>query len=95
MSTITTKWEQIKFSSGMARVHYRSVSIAPDEVTFPRVVALVEEGLVRPCVDKTFDMEDIMKAHRYVETGHVKGKTIIKISEEEEVVANDRIEVKI
>lgn len=40
---------------------------------------LVEKGNFRPVIDRSYPMEEIVEAHKYVETGRKKGDVIIKI----------------
>lgn len=42
---------------------------------------LFEEGLFKAVIDKTFHMDEIIEAHRYVETGRKKGNVVLRISE--------------
>ncbi len=39
----------------------------------------IEEGAIKPVTDKTFNLEDIQEAQKYIETKRAKGKVIIKI----------------
>ncbi|KAK3296356.1 uncharacterized protein B0H64DRAFT_417800 [Chaetomium fimeti] len=43
---------------------------------------LIEAGHVRPTVDSVWEFEDFKKAFARVESGHAKGKVIIKLSDE-------------
>jgi NADPH:quinone reductase-like Zn-dependent oxidoreductase len=43
---------------------------------------LVEAGRIRAVVDREFSLEDVPEAHRYVETGVVRGKVVIVVYEE-------------
>ena len=40
----------------------------------------VESGFVKPVLDKTYRLEDIVEAHRHVEKGHKKGGVAITVS---------------
>lgn len=44
-----------------------------------RLVALAEAGAVRPVVDRAFDLDDIVAAHRYVDTGRKRGAVVLRI----------------
>lgn len=42
---------------------------------------LFEQGKLKAVIDKTFQMEEVMAAHRYVDTGRKKGNVVLKISQ--------------
>jgi NADPH:quinone reductase-like Zn-dependent oxidoreductase len=45
------------------------------------LTGLIEAGRMRPVIDRTYPLEEIADAHRYVERGHAKGKVIIRMGE--------------
>jgi NADPH:quinone reductase-like Zn-dependent oxidoreductase len=45
-----------------------------------KITALIEAGKIRPVIDKVFPLEQIADAHRMSETGHVRGKLVVRVS---------------
>ena len=48
--------------------------------TLARIAALVDEGAIRPVVDRVLPLEQVAEAHAYNETGRARGKIIIQVA---------------
>lgn len=63
---------------------YKSVSSGYAAETLQQLQLLkelYEKGEFKATIDKTFSMDKIVEAHRYVDTGRKKGNVVLKISE--------------
>jgi NADPH:quinone reductase-like Zn-dependent oxidoreductase len=49
-----------------------------DDLAF--LVSLADSGRYRGVIDRTYDLAEIVEAHRYVDTGHKKGNVVLRIA---------------
>ncbi|HAM63172.1 MAG: alcohol dehydrogenase [Firmicutes bacterium GWF2_51_9] len=57
----------------------RLLSAKPDTSDLAFIMRLVEEGKVRPVIDKRYRLDETLMAMRYLNEGHAKGKVVIGI----------------
>jgi hypothetical protein len=41
---------------------------------------LAESGALNPVIDRTYSLDEIVEAHRYVEEGHKRGNVIVTVA---------------
>lgn len=45
-----------------------------------RLAGLAEAGTLRPVIDRTYSLDDIVEAHRYVDTGRKRGSVVLTLA---------------
>lgn len=60
---------------------YVSVRSGTDErpADLVHIAGLLEQGAIRPVIDRSYPLEQIREAHRYVEAGHKVGNVVITL----------------
>lgn len=70
--------------AGMARAIFTGkrlvlTRIKPRGGDLEKITALVEAGKIRPVIEKVYPLEEIAAAQQASETGHVRGKIVVRI----------------
>ena len=73
----TVKKSLLKPNGRFFSVH-DSADLQPDDLL--RLHELIESGQLRPVIDRTWPLEQIVEAHWYVEQGHKKGNVVITVA---------------
>ena len=69
-NSLTADGKYISIDDGLARVSYDDLSLLLD---------LTRSGEFKPVIDRSYPLEQMVEAHRYVEAGHKKGNVVITI----------------
>ncbi|GAA0429799.1 NADP-dependent oxidoreductase [Leifsonia naganoensis] len=77
----TGSWPGFEDEIAAAGVRGTRYRVAPDGSTLGVISRLLEAGNVRVHVDQIYALEQIADAHRAVESGHTRGKVVLKIAE--------------
>ncbi|MBD3332969.1 zinc-binding dehydrogenase [candidate division GN15 bacterium] len=73
----TVLWTGV-FGSKKARIAATGMRPPPERTTDLEFIrSLLESGDLVPVIDRTYVLDNIVEAHRYVDTGHKKGNVVI------------------
>lgn len=59
------------------RVDHRGGDLGAEGMA--RLAALAEAGDLRPVIDRTYDLDEVVEAHRYVDTGRKRGSVVLRV----------------
>ena len=66
-------------ASGGKYVSIDDAALLLDSKRLAFIKELTEAGYLKPVIDRSYQLEEIAKAHRYVEKGHKKGGVVINV----------------
>ena len=77
----TGSWPTMMQDANAAGVRATGFRVAPDATTLAVISRLLDAGDIRVSVDRVFDLEDAAEAHEAIESGHTRGKLVLKVAE--------------
>jgi NADPH:quinone reductase-like Zn-dependent oxidoreductase len=69
-NALTPDGKYVSIDDGLAKVSHDDLAL---------VVGLAESGEFKPLIDRSYPLEQMVEAHRYVESGHKKGSVVITV----------------
>ncbi|MCU1577845.1 MAG: zinc-binding oxidoreductase [Rhodoglobus sp.] len=77
----TGTWPTLAEDAAAAGVRASGYRVSADGSTLAVISRLLESGDVRVFVDQVFDLDKVAEAHEALETGHTRGKIVLKVSD--------------
>jgi NADPH:quinone reductase-like Zn-dependent oxidoreductase len=69
----------IRHKARKKNVGYRFVFMRANGAQLQQITALIEAGIIKPVIDRSFTFESTAEALKYVEQGRAKGKVVVTI----------------
>jgi NADPH:quinone reductase-like Zn-dependent oxidoreductase len=74
---LLARWNGLRLH-GLVATHGAKSTLAG---TVARIVELADAGTLRPVVDRVYPFDDVVEAHRYVDTGRKRGAVVLTLDE--------------
>jgi NADPH:quinone reductase-like Zn-dependent oxidoreductase len=77
----TGSWPTMMQDANAAGVRATGYRVAPDGTRLAVISRLLAAGDVRVHVDRVFELQDAAAAHEQIESGHTRGKIVLRVAE--------------
>ncbi|GAB3134411.1 NADP-dependent oxidoreductase [Marisediminicola antarctica] len=77
----TGSWPTMRADAAAAGIRATGYKVAPDGATLAIIARMLEAGDIRVHLDDVFDLDEAAAAHTKLETGHTRGKIVLRVSE--------------
>ncbi|WP_241976041.1 MULTISPECIES: NADP-dependent oxidoreductase [unclassified Cryobacterium] len=77
----TGSWPTMAAEAAAAGIRATGYKVAASGRTLDFITELIDDGIVRVHVDRVFDLADGAAAHRLLETGHTRGKIVLRVAD--------------
>ncbi|CAN5366888.1 NADP-dependent oxidoreductase [soil metagenome] len=71
-----------KKQADQAQVRVAGILVKPNSEELSEIAKLIDHGSVKPFVSLTLPLSEVAKAHEQSETGHTRGKIVLRIADE-------------
>lgn len=69
-----------RFAAAWPKVRGASILVKPDAQELAQIGALIDEGKIKPVVSATLPLSEARRAHEMSETGHTRGKIVLRVA---------------
>ena len=77
----TGSWPGYAEAAAAAGVRTTSYKVIPDGGALATIARLLESGSVQVYIENVYELTDAADAHRAIETGHTRGKVVLRVSD--------------
>ncbi|WP_109211507.1 MULTISPECIES: NADP-dependent oxidoreductase [Microbacterium] len=77
----TGSWPGYAEAAADAGVRATSYKVIPDGGALATIARLLDSGSVQVYIEQVFDLAEAADAHRAIETGHTRGKVVLRVSD--------------
>jgi NADPH:quinone reductase-like Zn-dependent oxidoreductase len=74
-------WPTLAEDATQAGVRSTEYRVSPDATALAVITRLIDSGDVRVYVDQVFDLADAAAAHEALESGHTRGKMVLRVAD--------------
>jgi NADPH:quinone reductase-like Zn-dependent oxidoreductase len=76
----TGSWPTMAEEAAARGIRTTGYSVSPDARTLGVITRLIDDGAIRVHVEREFPLAEGAEAHRLVESGHVRGKVVLRVA---------------
>jgi NADPH:quinone reductase-like Zn-dependent oxidoreductase len=77
---MTPRWRSLSDLARANRVEYHGVLTRSNGLQLSAIAKLIDSGVIKPFVSRTYPLQNLAQAFEEVQAGHVRGKIVVAIS---------------